>query len=375
MEKAMVFTEEQKSLIWRTKVQPKNGTSDDARIFVEVCEQYGLNPLLGDIVFNRYETANGPVVNFIVTRDAYLKAAMRDKDFVKCVSAVIREGDHFEMDIDGNVIHKFGVKRGKIISAWAFAEHAFRGKLPVVVDFEEYFNANAKSRNGRSPVWDSMPSAMIQKVAEVAALRRQFPLGGIVAAEELGMDGLNDTPNVPVEQPQLESEQGKQEEKKPVSKKDEKPKPTGTKRQKDKEITQQEKTPEKQEEKVELTPTPAEAETTDNTSMELPLEEEKKPVEKAQLENNESVEKTDDNPEEVSYKAYTVLGFKNGHTPGGKAFIKVAAEDEAGNKLVLLASGDTLEALDEVEENQKVLFHVENINGYDTVMKVGGLAG
>ena len=33
-------------------------------------------------------------------------------------------------------------------------------------------------------------SLLIQKVAEVAALRRQFPLGGIVAAEEMGLDQL-----------------------------------------------------------------------------------------------------------------------------------------------------------------------------------------
>lgn len=33
-----------------------------------------------------------------------------------------------------------------------------------------------------------MPSAMIQKVAEVFTLRRQFPLGGIVTAEEMGTE-------------------------------------------------------------------------------------------------------------------------------------------------------------------------------------------
>ena len=33
---------------------------------------------------------------------------MRDVNFVKCVSAVIKEGDEFEMDIEGTVTHKFG---------------------------------------------------------------------------------------------------------------------------------------------------------------------------------------------------------------------------------------------------------------------------
>ena len=111
MEKAFSFTEEQKSLIWRTKVSPQGGTADDAKLFVEICETYGLSPLLSDIVFQRYESKKGPVVNFIVSRDGYLKAAMRDVNFVKCVSAVIKEGDEFEMDIEGTVTHKFGKQR------------------------------------------------------------------------------------------------------------------------------------------------------------------------------------------------------------------------------------------------------------------------
>ena len=60
MEKVLTFTNEQKSLIWNRFVQPAKGTQEEANHFIEVCETFGLNPLLGDIVFQRYETKNGP---------------------------------------------------------------------------------------------------------------------------------------------------------------------------------------------------------------------------------------------------------------------------------------------------------------------------
>lgn len=95
MEKIIQFSREQKNLIWQTKVAPMGGTLEECFLFVEVCETHGLNPLVGDIVFKKYNSKNGPVVNFITTRDGYLKAAMRDKEYVKVISAVVREGDHF----------------------------------------------------------------------------------------------------------------------------------------------------------------------------------------------------------------------------------------------------------------------------------------
>lgn len=378
MEKAITFTEEQKSLIWRTKVQPKNGTADDAFLFMEVCEQYGLNPLLGDIVFNRYETNNGPVVNFIVSRDGYLKAAMRDKDFVKCPSAVIKEGDEFQMDMDGNVIHKFGKSRGKILGAWAYAEHAKRGKLPVTVDFAEYFKANAKSQNGRSPVWDAMPSAMIQKVAEVAALRRQFPLGGIVTEEELGLDDVinkdKDYSSLTqvTQSPQVETPT----EEKSSTKKQEKSKSNNTKNKKEKEkeknveVNKQELP--KVEEIAESQPEIEAVESTLKTEPQQELQKEEttnKPVSKETTVNENSPQ------EEIQFKPFKILAFQDGETPGGKKFLKVAVENEIGNKMILIARGDVIKQLDEVEKEQKCLFHIENVNGYDTLVHFGGLAG
>lgn len=328
MEKALEFSEEQKSLIWRTKVQPKMGTADDALMFMEVCEQYGLNPLLNDIVFNRYESQNGPVVNFIVSRDGYLKAAMRDVNFVKCVSAVIKEGDEFSMDIEGNVHHKFGKSRGKIIGAWAYAEHKIRGKLPVVVDFNEYFKANAKSQNGKSPVWDKMPSMMIQKTAEIAALRRQFPLGGIVVAEEIGIE-FNEANNNPT----------------PVL------------------------IPEMDTSNSETHSTPVET---------ISSAESTEPVE-TEVEGT-AVEEHSTNVEFDEYTELSVLAIAKAKSPvSGQLVAKVAVQSEDGTRFMMLTNQeDLIMKLDEVEAStqnpEKYLFKFKFENGHHYLMDIGGKA-
>lgn len=194
MEKVLTFTNEQKSLIWKRFVQPANGTEDEAKHFIEVCETFGLNPLLGDIVFQKFETRQGPKVNFITTRDGLLRVAMNSPDYVGApIGATVREGDVFEIDAaNAAVNHKFGTKRGKILGAWARIEHRRFKPVAMFIDFEEFYNANAQSKQekGVSPIWDKLPSTMIHKVSEVFVLRRQFPLGGLYTAEELGMDDL-----------------------------------------------------------------------------------------------------------------------------------------------------------------------------------------
>ncbi|NYV66487.1 recombinase RecT [Bacillus sp. Gen3] len=373
MEKTILFTDEQKSLIWRTKLSPNGATQDDARIFMDICEKYGLDPILGEIVFQRFETKRGPVTNFVVSRDGYLKAAMRDKDFVKCVSAVIREGDDFEMDIDGNVIHKFGKKRGPIIGAWAFAEHAKRGKLPVNVDFQEYFVANAASQNGKSYVWDSMPSAMIQKVAEVAALRRQFPLGGIVAAEEMGLDQLEieQFEKQVIEQPTTKNteELPKKENKEQVGKSSNTVKKEKKSSVSEKVEVQSDKEDSSEEKEIKQKGKLAQKESVEplnQESLELPLDE------KVVINDEKETFQED---VDSKLQAWTVLMVKAGKSPQtGTPFAKVALENDQGEKTIALARGEVLDLLDEVEESQPYLFELENVNGYVHIIKIAGLA-
>lgn len=214
-EKVITFTQEDKSLIFNRFVAPANGTTDEALHFVEYCETLGLNPLLGDVIFQKFETKQGPRTTFVTTRDGLMRVAVRDENYVgPAISNVVREGDHFEfLPAEGSVIHKFGQKRGRILGAYAVLYHKQYRPYACWADFAEYFNANAKSQNGRSYIWDQYPSIMIGKVAESFALKRQFPIvGGLTTEEEIGLDhnitvqiDMQDPPRQPVNQVQQQA--------------------------------------------------------------------------------------------------------------------------------------------------------------------------
>src|SRR5690625_5416521 len=87
MEKAFTFSSEQKMLVWSRFVQPAGGTQEEADHFIEVCETFGLNPLLNDIVFQRFNTKNGPKTQFITTRDGLLRVATFQPGYVGAPNA------------------------------------------------------------------------------------------------------------------------------------------------------------------------------------------------------------------------------------------------------------------------------------------------
>src|SRR3954469_4912599 len=141
-----------------------------------------------------------------------MRVAVRDENYVgPAISNVVREGDHFEfLPAEGSAIHKFGQKRGRILGAYAVLCHKQYRPYACWADFSEYFNANVKSQNGRSYIWDQYPSIMIGKVAESFALKRQFPIvGGLTTEEEIGLDhnitvqiDMQDPPKQPANQVQ-----------------------------------------------------------------------------------------------------------------------------------------------------------------------------
>lgn len=179
-------------LIRRT-IAPE-ATEHELALYLRLCRTYGLDPFRRELVLEkrRRRRADGsgydvtPV--FITTRDGYLKAAMRDPGYGGLISGVVCEGDTFELDAQQfRVVHRFGARRGKILGAWAIAYHRERPPVVAYVPVEEYYDAN-------SDTWRKHPSAMIQKVAEVFVLRRQYSISGIVAREEVGRDLTDDRP-------------------------------------------------------------------------------------------------------------------------------------------------------------------------------------
>lgn len=180
------FTQQEVDLIRRT-IAP-DATEHELALYLRLCQTYGLDPFRRELVMvkRRRRKPSGdyevtPV--FITTRDGYLKIAQRDPGYAGLESAVVCEADHFEFDVGNHsIVHRFPARdRGKIIGAWAIAYHRSRPPVMAFVPFDEYFDPDSET-------WKTHPSAMIQKVAEVFVLRRQFGITGIVAQEEMQRD-------------------------------------------------------------------------------------------------------------------------------------------------------------------------------------------
>lgn len=132
----------------------KGATDAQFRMFIEVCKATGLNPFLKEIWFV-------PSVGVMAGRDAYLKKANEHPQFDGMETRVERD--------DKNVPIK------AVCTVW----RKDRGH-PIIA--EAYYNEYRKS----GAVWQTYPSAMIAKVAEVLALKRSFAINGIVTEEEIG---------------------------------------------------------------------------------------------------------------------------------------------------------------------------------------------
>jgi phage recombination protein Bet len=192
------FTKEQIELIEKTCI-PKEAEPEHKDLLLYYAQKYGLDPLTKEIVLDIRTTKHGdkkPVI--ITTRDGYLKVAMQDPSYNGVNGGVVKEGDTFEIDpIKGVLRHCFGEKRGKIVAGWAVAKAKDRDPIMFVADFVEYFQANASSH-----VWKGYPSVMIQKVAEIGAMKRQFNITGMVGAEEIESPveiHFDEAPEIPID--------------------------------------------------------------------------------------------------------------------------------------------------------------------------------
>ncbi len=203
----MEFSKEQLELIKKICI-PKAANQEHIDQFLYVAEKYGLDPLTKEVVLDiRVNTKTGERKAVIITtRDGYLKIAMSSPDYNGVNGGVIREGDIVETDpIAGLFKHNFAPKRGKIIAAWAVAKAKGRDPIICIADYDEYAKAN-----GSSHTWRNYPSAMIQKVAEIMAMKRQFNINGLVTEEEIS-SGLLDNEA-------LETKLGKNPAEKPADK-------------------------------------------------------------------------------------------------------------------------------------------------------------
>lgn len=160
----------------------KGATDNELEMFLHLCKTYQLDPFRKEIWFIKYGEKKGNNEPTIMTsRDGYLKIAQQHPDYLGIMSQEVRENDYFELDASkGLVSHRFAQpisSRGQIVGAWATAKRKGVDPVSIFVNFHEY--------RGNSKIWAHYPSAMIIKVAESFALKRQFGITGLVTREEM----------------------------------------------------------------------------------------------------------------------------------------------------------------------------------------------
>lgn len=163
---------------WRSKLDvirktvAKDASNEQLEMFLHLANRYQLDPFTREIYYS-------PQTGVITSRDGYLKVAQRDPEYEGIVSCAVHANDEFEMKpMECDIRHVFANgDRGEIIGAYAVCFR--KGRRPAVC----YATYSEYAKN--TPVWNTYKSAMICKVAEVMALKRQFSISGLVTEEEV----------------------------------------------------------------------------------------------------------------------------------------------------------------------------------------------
>lgn len=158
------FTEGQIKII--REMIAKNLTDDEFQLFIYVCKHRKLNPLTREI----YAIKRGNQMTIQTGIDGFRLIAERTGKY--------SPGKCTQFSYDEN---------GKLIAATAFV------KKYVVNEWHEVSaTAFLNEYQGAGPMWNKMPSVMLEKVAESRALRRAFPsdLSGLYTTDEMSQSQI-----------------------------------------------------------------------------------------------------------------------------------------------------------------------------------------
>jgi len=180
------LSSEQISLIKRTVA--KDATNDELAMFIHIAKKAGLDPFLKEVWFIKYK---GGETIIMTGRDGFLSIAQKSKTFAGIQSAAIYEGDTFSIDYSDpndikikHISNPFKKEAGKILGAWARSSRTGCIDTVELVNWKDYY----KSFAGKISMWDKFGTAMIKKVAESIALKKQYGISGIVSKEEMGFE-------------------------------------------------------------------------------------------------------------------------------------------------------------------------------------------
>ena len=160
----------------------KNASPAEAYVFNQWCSHVGLDPWRKECYLVKF--GSDPATN-IVAADVYKKRAERNPRYQGRKSGVI------VLDKDGNLVDRVGafvLETDTIVGGWCQVYvKDYVEPVEARVSFREY----CKMKDGKPQAqWREKPATMINKVAQVHALRDAFPndLGSMYVAEEMGME-------------------------------------------------------------------------------------------------------------------------------------------------------------------------------------------
>lgn len=178
------FTRDQVELIKRTVAH--GATDDELQMFLYQAQRTGLDPLARQIIFQKYNTKDGPRVSIITTIDGYRLTADRTGKYAG------NDDYHFNDDLS-EFEHIKQHKDGDYpITATATVWKIVRGQrvpFSATARWDEYYPGENKGF-----MWRKMPYLMLGKCAEALALRKAFPmeLSGIYTQDEMAQAADND---------------------------------------------------------------------------------------------------------------------------------------------------------------------------------------
>lgn len=187
------FPPEKVDLIKRT-VAP-NATDDELALFLYQAQRTGLDPLARQIVFNKFNTNDGPKMSIITSIDGYRLMADRTGKYAGNDDPIF-EGEPIPTKASVTVYKLAG---------------GLRCPFTATARWSEYYPGDKKGF-----MWRKMPYLMLGKCAEALALRKAFPaeLSGIYTDTEMEQaqsDVIIDQEPRIIDQPKVE--QPKQESK------------------------------------------------------------------------------------------------------------------------------------------------------------------
>lgn len=155
-------------------------TDKEVAMYVQLCKAQQLNPFLKEAYLIKY--SDKQPASIVVSKDAFTKRAEAHPQYDGMKSGII------VMSKDGKITERegaFHLPNENVVGGWARVYR--KDKKTETYDSVAYYEYAVRDGNGNiNTMWRTKPATMIQKVAEVHALRKAFPerLSGMYVEEE-----------------------------------------------------------------------------------------------------------------------------------------------------------------------------------------------